>query len=108
MRLHEAAEEIINGKKAHEITAVRWLTDNDERWELRKRRTEMEHRLLRDESGEPIRNHYLPHIPISADVYGRTWKDLKTLAKATGLTNAHIWEKVVLPLIEKHIKEIKK
>lgn len=108
MRLLEAANDLLKNREELGMTAYYWLTLHDPQWELRRRMHRRAHTLKVLPNGAPIRDHYLPHIPISAEVYGRTWKDLKALAKATGLTNAQIWEKVVLPLIEKHIKEIKK
>ena len=83
--------------------ADEWLDANDLLYVLRRRGVKHDHRLAHDESGRKLRDHYLPHIPIDAQVWARTWKVLNAVKKVTGRGSAYNWEHFILPLLEREI-----
>lgn len=110
MRLKQVAEEMLESKRSRGLPipdAYGWLMGNDLLYVLRRRGVKHDHRLAHDESGRKLRDHYLPHIPIDAQVYARTWKALKWTSRTFAMTTSEAWEKVILPEIEGAIKKFK-
>ena len=106
MRLKKVADGLrynVSELKGTMPEAADWLDKNDNMWELRRRGKKRDHKLAHDECGRKLRDHYLPHIPIDAQVYARTWKVLKEVKKITGRGASYNWERFILPLLEREI-----
>ena len=88
--------------------ADEWLDANDNVWELRRRGKKNDHKLRLHPDGRRLNDCYLPHIPIDANVYARTWKAFNSLKKSLGRkTTSEVWENDVLPMIEKVVRKMK-
>lgn len=110
MRLNEAADRLfkyLNKTKGKVPDAIEWLYDHDDIYELRRRGKRREHKLRFHPDGRRMNDCYLPHIPIDAQVYARTWKALNYLKRATGLTTSSVWEMSILPMIENVVRKTK-
>lgn len=111
MRLNEAADRLfkyLNKTKGKIPDAIEWLNDHDDIYELRSRGKKHDHKLAHDECGRKLRDHYLPHIPIDANVYARTWKAVNSLKKSLGrTTTSEVWEHDILPMIENVVRKMK-
>lgn len=108
MKLREAADQIVKGGRETEMTAVRWLLLNDPLWELRSKGRKRTHKLMTHPDGRRLNDCYLPHIPIDANVYARTWKAFNSLKKSLGrTTTSEVWEHDVLPMIENVVRKTK-
>ena len=87
-------------------TAAEFCFAYDNEYELRKKGIRREeHMLAYDINGRKVRDHYLPHIPIDAQVYARTWKAISAIAKAHGVEPHEAWAKYALPAIENEAKK---
>ena len=105
MRLREAAKMV--EQTTPKITAFEWLNSNNAFFELRKRGKKGKKHLNIGFENKPIKDCYLPHIPIDAQVYARTWKALNYLKRATGLTTSNVWKMSILPIIENVVRKMK-
>lgn len=106
MRLKQAAEELysnLHKTKGKMPDAYDWLWANDLLYVLRRRGVKRTHRLAHDECGRKLRDHYLPHIPIDAQVWARTWKVFREVKRITGRGASYNWERCILPLLEREI-----
>lgn len=106
MKMTDIVEHAIACETKDAIVAL--LENASEKYELRRKGTLRDHHLVRNEDGTPKRDHFLPHIPIDAQVWARTWKVLKWTSVTFNMTTSEVWEKVILPHIEGAIKEWKK
>lgn len=106
MKMTDIVEHAIACETKDAVVAL--LENAAEKYELRRKGTPRDHHLVRNEDGTPKRDHYLPHIPIDAQVYARSWKALKWAARTFDMTTSEAWSEVMLPYIERAIKEWKK
>jgi hypothetical protein len=111
MRLNEAADRLfnyLNKTKGKIPDAIEWLYDHDDIYELRRRGKRRDHKLRLRPDGSRFNDCYLPHIPIDAQVYARTWKALNSLKKNLGrTTTSEVWEHDILPMIENVVRKTK-
>lgn len=106
MRLVEAAKMV--EQTTPKITAFEWLNSNNAFFELRKRGKKSKKHLNIGFDNKPIKDCYLPHIPIDAQVYARTWKAFNSLKKSLGrMTTSEVWEHDILPMIENVVRKMK-
>lgn len=111
MRLNEAADRLfkfLNKTKGKIPDAIEWLYDHDDIYELRRRGKRRDHKLRLYPDGRRMNDCYLPHIPIDANVYARTWKAFNSIKKSLGrTTTSEVWEHDILPMIENVVRKMK-
>ena len=111
-RLNDIADQL--RRNASNITAPDQLDKMSEFWTLRKRPSWREHKQKVDEDGVPIRDHYLPHLPITATAWARTKKcfaefrrQIKERLGKDFQYDCLIWEEYLLMFLEHGVREMK-
>lgn len=101
-------------RNAANFTAPAFLRKLDEHYTLRLLGHKREKKQVLDDSGNPVKNCYFPHLAITATCYARTWKMLEDAKKVFGYeggkgtsNNGEVWEDKLLLACEHIVRWLK-